>query len=166
MNSIRSLIKKFLQVIFSFLAKRSCGEFKSLKAFGYTRLTKNTLLGANVNFNGFKVLGRGKVVIGDNFHSGKGCSIITQVHNYRGESLPYDNTYIIKDTTIQENVWIGKNVTILGGVTIGEGAIVQAGSVVVKDIGPLEIAGGHPARTFSKRDENHYFRLKAEKKFH
>ncbi|MFS4483525.1 acyltransferase [Hyunsoonleella sp. 2307UL5-6] len=166
MNSLKKLIKKIIQIIFTFYAKSKCGQYVSFKAFGYTSLTRNTFLGKNVNFNGFKVLGKGKVSIADNFHSGKNCSVITQVHNYKGTKLPYDNTYIIKDTIIEENVWLGNNVTILGGVTLGEGAIVQAGSVVVKNVEPLAIVGGHPANAFGKRDEKHYYRLKKEKKFH
>lgn len=59
--------------------------------------------------------------------------------------LPYDTSYVDKDVTIGDCVWLGNNIIILGGVTIGEGAIIQAGSVVCKDIPPLAIAGGHPA---------------------
>jgi acetyltransferase-like isoleucine patch superfamily enzyme len=54
----------------------------------------------------------------------------------------------------------------LGGVSIGEGAIIQAGSVVVKNIPKYAIAGGHPATVFKYRDIDHYERLKAEGKFH
>ena len=54
---------------------------------------------------------------------------------------------------------------ILGGVTIGEGAVIQARSVVCKDVPPLAIAGGHPAIPFKYRDKEHYDRLKAEEKF-
>jgi acetyltransferase-like isoleucine patch superfamily enzyme len=57
-------------------------------------------------------------------------------------------------------------VIVLPGVTIGEGAIIQAGSVVVKDIEKCAIAGGHPAKTFKYRDTEHYEKLKKEKKFH
>lgn len=53
--------------------------------------------------------------------------------------------------------------TILPGVKIGEGAIIQAGSVVVKDIEKYAIAGGHPAKTFKYRDIDHYEKLKQEK---
>jgi len=106
-------------------------------------------------------------VIGNNFHSGPGCLIITQNHNYdNGNAIPYDNTYIYKDVKIEDNVWLGSRVIILGGVTIGEGAIIQAGSVVVGDIPACAIAGGHPAKIFKYRDKNHYYKLKKEEKFH
>ena len=121
--------------------------------------------GNNVNFNGMKVKGFGKVSFGDNFHSGQECLIITHNHNYNGEMLPYDNTYIYKDVTIEDNVWLGDRVLILGGVKIGEGAIIQAGAVVVRDIPSLAIAGGNPATPFKYRDSEKYYRLKSEKKF-
>jgi acetyltransferase-like isoleucine patch superfamily enzyme len=57
-------------------------------------------------------------------------------------------------------------VIILPGVTIHEGAIIQAGSVVVKDIEKCAIAGGHPAKVFKYRDIEHYEKLKKEGKFH
>ena len=44
-------------------------------------------------------------------------------------------------------------------------AIIQSGSVVVSDIEPCSIAGGHPAKVFKKRNEEHYFQLKTEQKF-
>lgn len=92
--------------------------------------------------------------------------LITSNHNYdNGEAIPYDNTTIDGDIIIEDNVWIGQNVIILQGVTIGEGAIIQAGSVVTSDIPSCAIAGGHPAKVFKKRDEEHYYRLKEEKKF-
>lgn len=92
--------------------------------------------------------------------------LITSNHNYDfGDAIPYDNTTIDGDIIIEDNVWLGQNVIILQGVTIGEGAIIQAGSVVVSDIPACAIAGGHPARVFKKRDEEHYYRLKEEQKF-
>ena len=52
------------------------------------------------------------------------------------------------------------------GVTIGDGAIIQAGSVVCKDIPPYAIAGGHPAEAFKYRNIERYEKLKKEKKYH
>lgn len=139
---------------------------KPLKVNNKSHFTRNVLLGRNTHFNGINISGQGEVTIGDNFHSGKECMIITDVHNFEGASLPYDDTYIIKNVIIEDNVWIGSRVIILGGVTIGEGAIIQAGSVVVSDIPSCAIAGGSPARVFKYRNKTHYNKLKSEKKFH
>ena len=137
------------------------------KVNGESYVTPKTTLGNNVNFNGMKIQGSGNVTIGNNFHSGIECMIITSIHNYdNGKAIPYDDTIISKDVTIEDNVWLGNRVTILPGVTIGEGAIIQAGSVVVKDVEKYGIAGGHPAKTFKYRDVEHYEKLKKENKFH
>ncbi len=133
---------------------------------GKSFVTNKTHLGNNVNFNGMSIVGKGNVYIGDNFHSGPGCQIITSFHNYEGNALPYDEKTIDKDVIIEDNVWFGNNVIVLGGVKIGEGAIIQAGSVVCKDIEPLGIAGGHPATVFKYRNKSHYYNLKNNKKFH
>ena len=109
---------------------------------------------------------KANVIIGDNFHSGIECMIITDSHNYEGDAIPYDDTVISRDVVIEDNVWLGNRVIVLPGVTIGEGAIIQAGSVVVKDIPKYAIAGGHPAKVFSSRDNDHYEKLKKEGKFH
>ena len=116
---------------------------KDLHVNGKIQLTPKTYLGNNVNINGMQINGDGEVHIGNNFHSGAGCTIITQNHNYdTGEAIPYDDTYIKKNTYIKDNVWLGSRVMILPEVTIGEGAIIQAGSVVTKDIPYCAIAGG------------------------
>lgn len=147
--------------------KRNCGAFKGrIRVNGPTAVTPNTYLGDNVHFNGMVISGGGRVTIGDNFHSGSDCLLISQIHNYdQGSAVPYDGTYIYKDITIRDNVWLGSRVIVLGGVTIGEGAIIQAGSCVVNDIPPYAIAGGHPACVFGERNVEHYKRLKAEGRF-
>lgn len=140
---------------------------KDLKVNRDSYVTSNTKLGNNVNFNGMKIQGHGNVTIGNNFHSGIECMVITDIHNYdKGIAIPYDNTIISKDIIIEDNVWLGNRVIILPGVTIEEGAIIQAGSVVVNNIPKYAIAGGHPAKVFKYRDIEHYEKLKKEKKFH
>ena len=142
-----------------------CGN--DLKVNGKSNVTPKTVLKDNVNFNGMHMQGSGRIEIGNNFHSGIECMIITSIHNYdNGKAIPYDDTIISKDIIIKDNVWIGNRVIILPGVTINEGAIIQAGSVVVGDIPKCAIAGGHPAKVFKYRDEKHYEQLKKEKKFH
>lgn len=133
----------------------------------YSSVTKNTYLGKNVNFNGMRIFGQGVVRIGDNFHSGYGCTILTENHNYKtATKIPYDETLEIKNVNIGDNVWLGNNVTILPGTILGEGVIVQNGSVVFGNIEKLSIIGGHPAKVFGKRNTEHYYSLKKEGRFH
>ena len=151
------LFYKILTIIFTFLVKIKAKEKKGfIKANGFTRLNNNTFLGNNVHFNGLEILGDGKVVIGDNFHSGKGTMFLTDIHDYNGLKLPYDDNIIKKEIIIGNNVWIGARVTIIGNCRIGDGAIIQAGSVVVSNVDNLAIVGGSPAKQFSKRNEKHY----------
>jgi len=160
-------IRMILKYIYKYKVTRRVGSYKNpLFVNGYSSVSKSTHLGENIHFNGITIGGCGKVVIGNNFHSGPECLFIAQNHNYEGSAIPYDSTYICRDIHIEENVWLGSRVIIIGGVTIGEGAIIQAGSVVVKDIPKYAIAGGSPARVFSQRNKEHYLRLKKEKKFH
>lgn len=51
-----------------------------------------------------------------------------------------------KPVHIGKNVWIGSNSTVLPGITIGENAVVGAGSVVTKDVPPMTVVAGNPAR--------------------
>lgn len=150
---------------FVFLQAQSCGS--GLTVNGRSSVTRTTVLGHNVNFNGMHVTGGGRVQIGDNFHSGPGCLMISHIHNYdSGASIPYDGTFIEKQIIVENNVWLGSRVIVLGGARIGEGAIIQAGSVVVGEIPAYAIAGGHPAQVFKWRDREHYDLLKSKNRFH
>lgn len=162
------MYKRLRSAFWTHRVKRRAMECRGfIKANYRTDVTPTTVLGDNVNFNGLTISGGGRVEIGDNFHSGVECLFITQIHNYDyGEAIPYDDTYLTKDITIQNNVWIGSRVIVLGEATIGEGAIIQAGSVVVGEIPKCSIAGGAPAKVFKYRDVEHYETLKKQKKFH
>ena len=52
------------------------------------------------------------------------------------------------------------------GVTVGEGSVVAANSTVTKDVPPLAIVGGVPAKVIKYRNKENYERLVAEKKFY
>ena len=150
--------------------KRAMRQLASCKSppivNGPTSFQGTVHLGENTNFNGMVIAGGGTVTIGDNFHSGIECRMITQVHDYDGgESIPYGKSYLYKEIVIEDNVWLGDRVMVLGNAHIGEGAIIQAGSVVVGSVPKYAIAGGHPAKQFMSRDVEHYERLKSEKKF-
>ncbi|HEU4569659.1 MAG TPA: acyltransferase [Gemmatimonadales bacterium] len=47
---------------------------------------------------------------------------------------------------VEADAWLGAGVVVLPGVTIGRGAVVGSNSVVTKDVPPLTVVGGIPAR--------------------
>lgn len=73
---------------------------------------------------------------------------------------------------VHKNAWVAVGVTILPGCEIGEGAIVSTGSVVTKDIPPLTMASGNPAKVVSDMarllkknyDAEEYERILTERK--
>ena len=141
------------------------GYGQNLKVNGPSAFNETVFVGSFCNFNGMIVNGGGKLQIGNYFHSGIDCMVITQNHDYEGEMIPYDNNFVYKNVTIGDCVWFGNRVLVTGNITIGEGAIIAAGSVVSKDVPPFAIVGGNPARVIKYRDIEHYNKLKSEGKF-
>ena len=165
-NTIRAIPRILEKVFYTAITKMTVRSYgKNLRVNHKSRLGKNTILGDNCNFNGMQIIGGGEVCVGNNFHSGVDCMIITSNHNYEGDAIPYDNTYVHKKIKIEDNVWFGNKILVTGNITIGEGSIVAAGSVVCKDVPPLAIVGGNPAKVIKYRDVEHYHKLKTEKKF-
>jgi acetyltransferase-like isoleucine patch superfamily enzyme len=123
-------------------------------------------IGNNVSFvENIRITGI--VSIGSNVIIAANVIINSRNHDFSDESdaLPYGTSYIIKEIIIEDNVWIGNNVILLPGVKISEGAIIGAGSVVTKNVGMCEIAGGNPARVLKNRDVEHYMFLKGKNIF-
>ena len=149
------------------LAKIQLGSYgRGLHVNHFCTFSKNVHLGNNCNFNGIKAsAGPGaSITIGNNFHSGIECMIMVNNHNYEGEKVPYDETYVYKHVKIGDNVWFGNRVMVVGNVHIGNGAIIAAGSVVVKDVPDCAIVGGNPAKILKYRNIEHYNKLVKEKK--
>ena len=55
-----------------------------------------------------------------------------------------------KPVIIGKNVWIGGNCMILPGVTIGDGSVIGAGSIVTKNVEPMTVVAGNPAKFIRK----------------
>lgn len=60
---------------------------------------------------------------------------------------------------IDDYVWIASRATILPGVHIGRGAVVASGAVVTKDVPPLAIVGGVPAKILKYRKDCMKYKL-------
>lgn len=124
----------------------------------------NTFFGEDLSMNpGFVCKGRGKLTVGAHVHMGEDITLITDNHNFEHpEHLPYDSVKVVGDVTIGDCVWIGDRALVLSGVNIEEGAIVAAGAVVTKDVLPLTIVGGNPAKEIRSRDRDHYQLLRKQ----
>lgn len=53
---------------------------------------------------------------------------------------------------IEDYAWIASRATLLPGVRVGRGAVVACGAVVTRDVEPLEVVGGVPAKTIRMRN--------------
>ena len=136
---------------------KACG--KGCYFHGAIRITSPHKLeiGDNVHISpGAHIDARGGVFIGNNVHIGGNLTIYSYSHNYEGDALPYDDTWIVKPVLIENNAWIGMNVSIIPGVIIGEGAVIGLGTVVSMDIPPLAIVGNQKPRIIKYRDKAHY----------
>ena len=107
-------------------------------------------LGKNFFSNfGLTVLDEAEVTFGDNCFIGPNVSIYTACHSTDPSERNSGREWA-RPVHIGNDCWIGGSVTILPGVSIGDGSTIGAGSVVTKDIPPLSVAVGNPARVVKK----------------
>lgn len=159
-KALRGLFRNFCYSIQVRSKAKSIGQ--GLHCSKFSTVNKNTKIGNYVRLNGCHISGNGNVDIGNYSVLGFGSLIISDNHNYQGTSLPYDDSFITKNTLIGNFVWIGARAIILPGSEIGEGAIIQAGAVVHGKIPPLAVAGGNPAIVYKYRNIKHYQQTKSK----
>jgi acetyltransferase-like isoleucine patch superfamily enzyme len=64
--------------------------------------------------------------------------------------LPTQGSVKTAPIVIEDDVWIGFNCTILKGVTIGKGSIIASNAVITKDVEPMSLMIGNPAKFVRK----------------
>ncbi len=89
----------------------------------------------------------GKVTIGRNVALSYRAHVCAGSHDLEDPALPL----LKPPVRIEEGVWVGTEAFIGPGVTVGAGAVIGARSVVVKDVPPLDIVAGNPAKQIRKR---------------
>ena len=112
------------------------------------RANKNLIIGNHVSIQTDKLDLRSPLIIGNNVIIGAGTEIITTSHNIDSPDWEHKNYGIV----IEDYVWLPINILILPSCRkIGCGAVVSSGSVVIKNIEPMSVVGGNPAKEFKKR---------------
>jgi acetyltransferase-like isoleucine patch superfamily enzyme len=125
-------------------------------------------LGTYIWFYGPRASRRTGVTIGRNSLINRGCTIDIRSGLTIGENVSISpevmilgGTHDINDphfgsvrgrVVIEDYAFIGSRATIFHGVTIGRGAVVAAGSLVSKDVPPMTVVAGAPARPIGMRD--------------
>jgi maltose O-acetyltransferase len=128
-------------------------------------------MGTYVWFYGPREIRRNGVRIGRNSRIGRGCTLDARSPLAIGDNVSLSpevmilaGTHDVNDprfapsevgpwaVAIEDHVWIGSRAMIMPGVTVGRGAVVAAGAVVTKDVAPLSIVAGVPARPIRTRN--------------
>lgn len=111
-------------------------------------IQKGARVGDNCRIGAFTFIPQG-VTIGNDVFIGPGTVFTNDLFPNAREANRGEWTMV--PTTVGDDVAIGANCTILCGLTIGEGALIGAGSVVTRDIPPMAMAVGNPARVVKYR---------------
>ena len=116
------------------------------------------IIGNNSVINSYCMLDgrKGKIIIGNNVDIARETAIFTLEHDPNSD---YYHT-ISGDVIIEDYVWISSRATILPNVKIGRGAIVASNAVVTKDVSPMTIVGGVPAKYIGFRKSKLKYKLK------
>ena len=147
-------IKKGCQIIIGSHFKVNSGDTvgidngSSSKIVVYSRA--KLFIGHNSGISNTVIQCRNNISIGNFVNIGAGCLIMDNNFHSTNWQIRKDGNDGEKAATAPVNigdyVFIGAHSIIMKGVTIGEKSIIAAGSVVVKDIPPMQIWGGNPAK--------------------
>jgi len=89
----------------------------------------------------------GKIRIGRRATVSYRSHVCAGTHDFTDPTIPL----LKPPVTICDDAWIGTEAFIGPGVTVGAGAMVGARAVVIKDVEPLSVVAGHPARVVGQR---------------
>lgn len=115
----------------------------------YIVIGEDTIIGERVSLDGRRQLlnSQGGLEIGNHVDIASEVMIWTSQHDLKSPTMGA----IEAKVTIEDYVFIGPRSIILPGVTIGRGAVIAAGAVVTKDVAPLSMVAGVPAKQIAER---------------
>ncbi|WP_213806333.1 acyltransferase [Granulicella sp. dw_53] len=134
--------------IYGFVNLYGCTIGDHSKIGTFVEIQKNAYIGANVKVSSHTFICEG-VRIEDDVFIGHNVSFINDKYpraTVASGALQTEADWQVITTVVKRGASIGTSCTILGGITIGELAIVGAGSVVTRDVPPMAVVAGNPAR--------------------
>lgn len=112
------------------------------------RANENLTVGDNTSIRTSDLALRAPIKIGNNVIIDGSSKILTSGHNI--DSTEWEPKRC--GLEIEDYVWISSNVLISPSCRkIGYGAVIGAGAVVVKDVEPMSVVGGNPAKHIKYR---------------
>lgn len=132
---------------------KSCGDNVAMHEGVHLLYPGQLSLGKNISMHPLCYIdAQGDISIGNDVSIAHNTSILSFEHDFSDTTKPIvDAPCIPKEIIIEDDVWIGAGVRILGGVRIGTGSVIGAAAVVTKDIPPMSVAVGVPARVIKSR---------------
>jgi galactoside O-acetyltransferase len=128
-----------------------CGRNCTMSADGGGRIR----IGHNANLNTNVFIGAsmgGSIAIGNDALIGPNVVLRASNHRFDDPERPIRlQGHETHEIVIEDDVWLGANVVVMGEQRIGRGAIVAAGGLVTKDVAPMTVVGGVPARFLAPR---------------
>jgi len=138
-----------------FINLYGCSVGDDSKIGAFVEIQKNASVGKNCKIQSHTFICEG-VVIEDSVFVGHGVTFINDKYpraaNADGE-LQTEDDWKVEPTVVKRGASVGSGSTILCNVTIGENAIIDAGSVVIRDVQPNTIVAGNPARFIRNIDK-------------
>lgn len=140
------------------------------------KIGNNCKISAQTSLVAGKVKDDPTLVLGDNTNLGSGVTISVCERVELGSHVRIANGVIICDNpghpmdpiarrtqtvdasqvrpvVIEDDVWVGSEAKIMPGVTIGRGSVVASGAIVTRDVPPLSVVAGVPARVIRKLED-------------
>ncbi len=95
---------------------------------------------------------QGRIILGDDALLGPDVLLTAATYRFNDGSPVTEQAMNERDIVLGKDVWLGAKVVVLPGVSIGDGAVVGASAVVTKDVPPMAIVAGNPARVIGLRE--------------
>jgi acetyltransferase-like isoleucine patch superfamily enzyme len=112
------------------------------------------VIGRRVRINaGAFLVAHAGITVGDDTLIGEYACLRDANHGTASERPMREQPHEAAPIAVGRDVWIGRGASILRGVRIGDGAVVGAGSVVTKDVEPMTVVAGCPARLIRRRGD-------------